>query len=236
MVQNHEARCERFFEALINGERPAARTIVTQCVQAGMTPEQIIIDLFWPTYETIERLWRADQLTSLSYHLSTRLLRVLVDQSAQRLRLANGTQGRRVFACCGPSESEELAAQMAVDLLEDAGFRVTFAGGGIPADEILAFTQENRPEVLLMFASAAQDLPAIRKVIDTLREIGACRSTQVVVGGGVFNRAEGVAEEIGADLWACDPLELIELIKTEPERRARSDQRTVGKVKKRNAA
>jgi hypothetical protein len=50
-----------------------------------------------------------------------------------------------------------------------------------------------------------------------------------VVGGGVFNRAEGLAEEIGADLWAKDPTQLLERLAGEPERRATPEQRTVGR-------
>ena len=92
-----------------------------------------------------------------------------------------------------------------------------------------------------MFGSGPSDLPMIREIIDTINEIGACRDLQIVVGGGVFNRAEGLAEEIGADLWAEHPLDLIDVMLEEPTRRASADQRTVGaklpiRQKKRAAA
>ena len=41
--------------------------------------------------------------------------------------------------------------------------------------------------------------------------------------------AEGRAEEIGADLWARSPAELLEKLVREPERRATPEQRTVGR-------
>jgi methanogenic corrinoid protein MtbC1 len=224
----HELAVERFFEILINGDRPSARAFVDDWTRRGNTPQSIITDVFWPTYELIDRLFRQDQLSRLSYHMSTRLLRQLADVVGQRLQ-RQPVNGKRVFACCGPEEAEELGAQMAVDMLEAAGYSVNFCGGGVPGDEILAQVQENQPDVLLMFASAARDLPAIREIIDQLRTIGACRKTQVVVGAGVFNRAEGLAEEIGADLWAADPLDLVEMITQAPERRMVEEQRTVGK-------
>jgi methanogenic corrinoid protein MtbC1 len=227
---DHELMVERFFEALINGDRPAARQIVQEVVGTGLSPERVISELFWPTYEMIERLSRADQLSHLSYKLSTRLLRTLIDQAALRLSFSASTR-RRVFACCGETEAEELSAQMAVDLLEAAGFNVTFAGGGIAADEVLARVHDSRPEVLLMFGSSAKDLPGIRQVIDTLREIAACPNLQIVVGGGVFNRADGLAEEIGADLWACDPLELVDSLINQSTARAAANHRTVGKAR-----
>ncbi|MFN9971573.1 MAG: B12-binding domain-containing protein, partial [Phycisphaerae bacterium] len=97
-------------------------------------------------------------------------------------------------------------------MLEAAGFQVTFGGGGIPADEVLAHVQENQPSYLVMFCSAASDLPGVRSLVDQLKEINACQKTQIAVGGGVFNRAEGLADEIGARMHAGSPLELVSLL------------------------
>lgn len=207
---SQEVLVERLFETLINGDRHAARTLVAEQLR-GAGSDKVITGLFWPTYEMIEKLHRSDQMTSLSYHFSTRLLRQLIDQAAAQLQRP-ARAPHRVLACCGPSESEELGAQMAVDLLETAGFTVNFAGGGVPADEILAQAQETKPDFLLMFASAASDLPGIRGIIDQIREIGACPKMRICVGAGVFNRAEGLAEEIGADLFAPHPLDLIDTL------------------------
>jgi methanogenic corrinoid protein MtbC1 len=232
---NREAMTERLFETLIAGDRPAARQVVRQALDAGVKPDELVTDYFWPTYENIDRLFRADQITPLSQHLATRLLRQLVDQNAARLATAP-SRGRTVMAFCGASEADEMGAQMAVDLLEAAGFTVVFGGGGIANDEVLAQVNERQPDVLLMFASAPGDLPNIRALIDTLGEIGACQGLQIAVGAGVFNRAEGLAEEIGADLWATSPLELVEALIDEPERRADAEQRTVGKNRKKKLA
>ena len=57
-----------------------------------------------------------------------------------------------------------------------------------------------------------------------LLEIGACPHLQIVVGGGVFNRADGLAEEIGADLWACSPIELVDVLTENPAHRAKVNQ------------
>ena len=103
-----------------------------------------------------------------------------------------------MLAFCGPQDSDELGAQMGVDLLESAGFQVTFAGGNIPNDEILQRVHSTRPDVLLMFAAGAPDLPSLRRLIDTLREIAACPAIPLWGGGGLFNRAERLAQWTGA--------------------------------------
>ena len=168
-------------------------------------------------------------MDQMAYHLSTRLLRVMVDQVAAKLELP-ALRSRTVFAVCGPSQGEELAAQMAVDLLESSGFSVAFSGGGVPGDEIIAQVQERQPDILLMFASAASDLPEIRAIVDRLKEIGACQSTRIVVGGGVFNRAEGLAEEIGIEFSVANPLELVEMLADEPLRAVPPVRQVAGRL------
>ncbi len=228
---NRETIVERLFEALINGDRVWSRSIVDDVMRQGITAEELVSDVYWPTYEMIGTLYRNDQLSTLAHHMGTRLLRTLCDQAALAFDM-RPTNGRRVFAVCGPTDADELAAQMATDLLEREGFAISFAGGGIANDEILAHVQQSQPDVLLLFASAPSDLPSARELIDTMHEIGACRQTQVVVGGGVFNRAEGLAEEIGADLWATNPLELARTMIEQPQRRATDEQRTVGRKRR----
>lgn len=207
------ATVARFFEHLVNGDRVNARQVVRESLDSNTPPALLLNQLFFPVYEKIETLYRADQLTIVAYNLATRLLRTLIDQVAAALPQAP-RNGKTLFAVCGPSQSEELAAQMAVDILEAAGCDVTFSGGGIPSDEVLAQVHERRPDMLLLFASAASDLPGIREIIDSLREIGAVDRTRIVVGGGVFNRAPGLAEEIRCDLWATTPLELVQVVLT----------------------
>lgn len=230
-----DARLDRFFNALIRGDRPQSRRIMREAMKEAKDPRDLVRSLFWPTYEQIERLYRSDQLSKLAHHAGTRFLRVLIDQTSGLYELAP-SNGRSVLAFCGPRDSDELGAQLAVDLLEAEGFQITFAGGGIPNDEILAQIHDTRPQVVLLFAAGSTDLPQLRQLIDTLHDIGACPNIQIVVGGGVFNRADGLAEEIGADLCAPDPLSLVDVMSNKADVRGQLETRTVGRKKVKKAA
>jgi methanogenic corrinoid protein MtbC1 len=221
---------ERFFETLIAGDRVAARQIVDECLVADVAAERIIEHLFYPVLAMIQTLYRNDQLSKLSHHYATRLLRMLVDQMQLRLNAGEARdRDTRVLLLCGPSEPDELEGQMAADLLEAAGFQVFFAGGGIANDEVVEQIGSLQPHKLVLFGSTPADLPHIRQLIDELHDIGKCPQMQIVVGGGVFNRAEELAEEIGADVWATTPCELVEAVAGQGQRRMSPDQRTVGR-------
>lgn len=223
-----EAMVERLFHLLISGDRPAARTFVGDALSNDVSAEDLTHETLWPAMEMISSLFRSDQLSTLAHHYGTRLLRSLVDQM-QPFYKQSRSRNKSILLFCGPSEEEELAATLVTDLAEADGYTVYFGGSGVSNDEVLAEVGRRHPEILLMFASAASDAPNIRQLIDTIREVGANDTMQVVVGGGVFNRADGLAEEIGADLWATSPRELLEVLHEEPGRRATADQRTVGR-------
>lgn len=235
MTSQHEILIERFVEALISGQRPAARAVVDECLSADAPAEMIVERLFWPALDQIEKLFRHDQLAVLSHQLATRLLRMLADQMQMRLEQAE-PNGRTILLVCGPNEPNELAAQMAGDMLEAAGYAVCFAGGGVANDEIIQAVGELKPHALTLFSSVPGDLPEIRVLIDQMRDTGIADDVQIVVGGGVFNRADGLAEEIGADLWANSPADLVEQVNAQPERRMAADQRTVGRRRRQGKA
>jgi methanogenic corrinoid protein MtbC1 len=211
---NFERVSEQLFSHLVSGERRAARELVETVYDAGIPAETVAKDLFWPLLEAVSALYRKDQITTLSHHFATRMLRMLVDQAQARYTM-NAPRGKRVTMFCGPNETEELAGQLVADLLEADGYEVAFAGGGVANDEIREELSQREPDTLLLFASSAKDAPFIRELIDAVRENGAYGSMQIVVGGGIFNRAPGLAEEIGADVAAESPRDLLEKLVSE---------------------
>jgi methanogenic corrinoid protein MtbC1 len=228
---NQELIVEQLFEALITGDRHAARQVIAQTRAQNVTAEDLSHEIYWATLDMINTLFRNDQLTTLAHHYAVRILRSLIDQ-AQAEYVQNTRRNRKVCMFCGPSEADELAGQLTADLIEADGYDVLFGGGGVAADEIMSEVGEQRPDVLLMWSSAPSDAPHIRQMIDSIRGVNACPNMQIVVGGGVFNRAPGLAEEIGADLWAKTPRDLLDCLVTETARRATEDQRTVGRNRK----
>ena len=219
---------ERFFTAAISGQRADARGMIHAAIEQQHSPEALLTELIWPTVQQVQELHRADQISLLAHNYATRLLRSVADQ-LQPLLPQKQVDNRRLLVVSGAEQSEELAAQIVADLLEARGSEVFYAGGGIENDEIVAQVGELKIQVLVVFGAVASTVPQTRLLIDRLHDIGICPELQIVVGGGVFNRADGLAEEIGSDLWAKDPAEVVDVICSQPEQRMMPSQRTVGR-------
>jgi methanogenic corrinoid protein MtbC1 len=228
MSSRRNAILERFYTCLISGDRPGARAIMDEVFDADSQGQAVASNLIWPTLDALQTMRRNDQITRLAYNYATRLMRSITDQ----LQLRYDRRESRGVSClvvCGAEESEELAGQLASDLLEADGYEVHFTGGGISNDEIVAQLGELKCDKLIVFGAIPATVPETRVLIDYLHDIGSCPNLQIIVGGGVFNRADGLAEEIGADLWANDPIELVQKMSAAPDRRMDADQRTVGR-------
>lgn len=198
---SHPQLLEQYMRPLIRGERRSCRQIVQNALDTGLHPRAFIEDVLWPAMETIDKLYRHDKINSVNEHMATRINRLIANQLQARLPHAP-PHGRRVVMACAHDEPEELGAQMCSDLFEADGWDVYFVGGGVPHDEVLALVGELRPAMLLVFGSKPSDAPRIRELITLIRHVNAAPEMNVMVAGGVFNRAEGLWQEVQADLFA----------------------------------
>jgi methanogenic corrinoid protein MtbC1 len=203
-----ETIVETMLPSLLAGDRAAVRALVSRALASGVVAEDFTEQVAWPIHEALHKLHRHDQIERISFNYATRLLRQVVDQ-VQLAYERRERNGRTVTLFCGSGENEDLGGQMAADMLEAAGFAVHFAGGGIASDEILEETSRRHPDFLVLFASSASDAPGIRAIIDRVREVNAHPDMEIAVGGGVFNRADGLAEAVGATRFARTPRELV---------------------------
>jgi methanogenic corrinoid protein MtbC1 len=220
-----------YLEPLLAGDRSTCRQLVDEAIASGITAYDLLTKLVWPTMELVQSLYRDDRITITNLNLATRLNRALTDQLTARLT-PNESKNKKVLIFCGNDEPEELGGQICSDLFEHDGWTVRFAGGGVPEDEVLKLIGDFRPDLLVMFGTLPSGVPAVRKLIDYLREVNSCPEMQVMCCGGIYKRAEGLAEEIGADLYAPDAAEAVQVANEHPTRKATVDQQTVGRTRR----
>jgi methanogenic corrinoid protein MtbC1 len=220
-----------YLEPLIAGDRTATRQVVEQALSVGTAPRDLLNQLIWPTMELLQSLYRDDRITVTQLNLATRLNRALTDQICAKLD-RNPANDKKVLIFCGDDEPEELGGQICSDLFDADGWTVKFAGGGVPEDEVLTLIGSFRPDLVVMFGTLPSGVPAVRKLIDYLREVNSCPEMQVMCCGGIYKRAEGLAEEIGADLYAPDGAEAVTVANAHPAKKATVDQQTVGRMRR----
>jgi len=221
----------RYLQPLLRGDRKACRAVIEEALQSGIPANSVYVHIVWPVMVEIERLLREDKITPVQEHLATRVNRTIVDQLQNKLPRRPG-RNKKAVVCCAPDELQELGAQMLTDLFESDGWEVRFLGGGLTNDDILAFIHEYSPAILLIYGTAPKQAPEVRRLIDTIKSVNAWPDMRIMVSGGLFNRAEGLWQEVEADLYAATALEALEVASSDKPV-THGNQRTINRRKRR---
>jgi methanogenic corrinoid protein MtbC1 len=223
---------KQYLEHLFAGKRCQARELIFAAQDRGIPACKLLKLVIWPAMDQVEQLYRDDHISLIMEHMATRINRMLADQLQGCLARAPKT-GQRMVVTCGHGESEELGAQMTADLFEAAGWSVWFLGSGVPNDEILQFVGKIEPDILCIYGARPEGVPNIRRLVDMIRSVGVCGEMQIMVTGGVFSRADGLADEIRTDLFAPNAASALRLVDEHPVRIPKPDVPEPGRRRKR---
>jgi methanogenic corrinoid protein MtbC1 len=221
---------EQYLTKLLEGDRSACRAIIETTLQSGIPANTVYMDIIWPIMLEINRLHEKDIISSAQEAFATRINRTIVDQLQNKLP-RRPDRGKRIVVCSTSAEQGELGAQMTSDLFESDGWESRFLGSSVDNDDILSFVHDYRPDVLVLYGVAAGEAPRIRALIDKIKSVNACPGMKIMVSGGLFNRAEGLWEEIGADMFAATGSEAVRVATADREERP-VPQRTIKRRKK----
>ncbi|NLH15424.1 MAG: hypothetical protein GX455_02485 [Phycisphaerae bacterium] len=192
---------ERYLSALLAGNRFQSRLVIEEALQMGIPANRVYMDIIWPIMIEIEKLHSRELIDSAQEAFASRINRTIVDQLQNKLP-RKPERNKRIVICSSPDENAELGGQMVTDMFESDGWDSRFLGGRVNHEDILSFIHEFRPDILLFYGLTPPQMPDIRHMIDRIRSINAFPNMKIMLSGGVFNRAEGLWEEIGADLFA----------------------------------
>ena len=211
---NLEQFLPKYLDKLLQGDRLGCRQILGEALQTGTPVNIIYTDLFWPVMAELDSLYRENKIDIITEHMATRINRTLVDQLQSKLPRRE-PRNLKIIITCADDEPEELGAQMSADLFESDGWEVRFIGGNVPNDEIMVQVGTFQPDILFIYGTKPSGAPQVRQLMDNIRNVGACPQIRFMLSGGVFNRAEGLWDEIGADLFAPTAKEALQVALTD---------------------
>ena len=194
----------RYMQPLLAGRRAECFELIARALDGGHDPERIAYDVVWPAMAQVERLYLDDRIEATIDNMSCFINRTVVDQLQHRLpkRTPNG---RRVLITSPEERRAEIGAQMLADLCQADGWEVFLVGTSVPHDELLKLVGELRPSVLMIYSTQPHQVPETRRLVELIREIGVCPTMNILASGGVFDRVDGLWQEVGADLAELCP-------------------------------
>ncbi len=220
----------RYMQPLLAGRRAECFDIIADAIDHGERAAHIAFDVVWPAMVQVERLFRDDRIDIAIDNMACRINRTVTDQLQSHLP-KRASNGKRIMISCAEDEREGIGGQMLADLFQSDGWDVYIIGAGVPDDELLKLVGHLCPHVLMIYGTQPPEVPGVRRFVELIREIGVCPTMNIVVSGGVFNRVDGLWQEVGADVFVELPRDVVRTV-TELGPRTPGPRR-LGIVKKR---
>ena len=172
----------QYLDAQLAGDRnEALRVVIGKGLHAGVAPEALYLEVVGAAQEELGRLWEQGRITVADEHQASAISQFVLAQLYPHLARAPGN-GKPVLVACVPGELHEMAARIASDFLEAAGFEVRYLGANVPTNTLVAHFTRYRPVLVALSATMAAHFAALRRTIRRLRRAGG-RDLTIVAGG-----------------------------------------------------
>lgn len=113
---------------------------------------------------------------------------------------------------CVPGELHEMGARMVTDFFEMDGWDTYYLGANMPTESVVKYIIDMKPQCLAISATMTFHVSAVKELIRLIRIAPDIPSDlKIMVGGYPFKVAEGLWKNIGADGYAQNATEAIEL-------------------------
>jgi 5-methyltetrahydrofolate--homocysteine methyltransferase len=128
--------------------------------------------------------------------------------------LAGDAQGAGLRVLIGTvyGDMHDIGKNMVAIMLRGVGFEVRDIGVSISTEDLLRETEEFEPRIVALSALLTTTMPEMRRSIEALRSKGLRDRVKILVGGAPVNQR--FADEIGADAYAADAGEAVEVAKS----------------------
>lgn len=176
-----------------------------QWLAADVDVPTLLLDLLAPAARRLGEFWDADAVDFVDVTMGMWRLQELVHVLAQRspgMAPDPGAPRRALFAPV-PGETHSFGALVVEELFRRSGWDTSGARPDSPA-ALVAAVGERPLDLVGLSVSCDRFVPGLSGLIGAVRRAARNPGLIVLVGGPVFAAAPELAEDVGADLTACD--------------------------------
>jgi methylmalonyl-CoA mutase cobalamin-binding domain/chain len=204
------ALAKQCLDMLLKNDRRAAYELIMKAVNEGMSIRDIYLKVFQATQYEIGRLWQINCISVAQEHYCTAATQLIMAQLYPWI-LSSEKNGHRLVAACVGEELHEIGLRMVADFFEMDGWDTIYVGANTPTRSIIQTINEHRADVLAISATTTFHLSSVRELINAVKADPLARNVKILVGGYVFNQSRRIWRSLGADGYAIDAREAVEL-------------------------
>jgi methanogenic corrinoid protein MtbC1 len=199
-----------YLSAVVEGERQVASKLILDAVNQGVQVKDIYLQVFQPCQRELGRLWQTNRLSVAQEHYCTAATQWIMAQLYPYI-FATAKTGRRFIGACVGGELHEMGMRMVADFFEMEGWDTYYIGASTPTESILQTIKERGGDILAISATMTFHVSRAAELIDLVRAATPNREMKIMVGGYPFNISPQLFQQVGADGYAPDAQEALQL-------------------------
>jgi MerR family transcriptional regulator, light-induced transcriptional regulator len=207
----HWSTASAYLDALLRGSRAEATVVVRSAVDAGTPLRDVYRHVFEPAQQEIGRLWQLNRISVAQEHYCTAATQHIMTQLYDQV-FSGEKKGPRAVAMCVGGELHEIGLRIITDLLELSGWQTWYLGASVPPAAAVQLCVDQKADVLLVSATLPPHLAEVAEVIREFRARAELAQAKIIVGGRAFRTAPEVWRAIGADGYAGNADDCLDLI------------------------
>lgn len=201
---------KEYLAHLLKGDRAAATAFVMDLVERKTDIRSIYLDVFQESQYRLGRLWLAGKISVAQEHFCTAATQAIMSRLYPQI-FATPRTGKRLVATSASGELHEIGIRILADLFELEGWDSYYLGANTPANAVVSALRDQKARLLCISATMVYNLKAVESIISAVRTAFPDGAVKILVGGYAFKSSEGLWRTMGADGFAADALDAIQL-------------------------
>jgi corrinoid protein of di/trimethylamine methyltransferase len=200
-------------QAVIDGLPEKARELANEALRAGIDPLEAIENGFKPGMEVVGEGFDKGELFIPDLMMAGEAMKTAIatlEPELMQRKQARKVLGRVVMGTV-EGDIHEIGKTLVATMLAAAGFEVHDLGVDVPAQHFVDAVRDTNANVVGLSALLTTTILNQEVVIQALTEAGLREQVKVIIGGVPANPEW--AEEIGADAYAENATEAVDVVK-----------------------
>jgi len=200
-------------QAVIDGEKERAVELAQEALRLGIPPLEAIDKGYIVGIQKVGELFEKGDFFLPELVMGAEAMQAALAVLKPELKRRHQERERLGSAIAGTvaGDIHEIGKRLVCTMLVANGFDVLDLGPDVAAGTFIEKVRESKPNLLLLSALMTTTMPEQKEVIEALKEANLRHKVKVMVGGAAVTSSW--AEEIGADGYAENAIEAVEVAK-----------------------
>jgi corrinoid protein of di/trimethylamine methyltransferase len=185
------------YEAIVNGDARAAKTITDKALAAGMEPMKIVTDYMVPAMSEVGTRFECNEYFVPELLLAARAMKAAMEPIRPLLVAAGVEPVGRVVVGTVKGDLHDIGKNLVAAMLEGGGFEVIDIGVNVSPETFIQTVKDKNANIVAMSALLTTTMPAMKTTIEAMKQAGMRDQVKVLIGGAPITQK--YADEIGAD-------------------------------------